>query len=151
MAKEKNYSQYQPIIDHFRKDEYVDAVSRMYTMAGLAMPEIDGKNDNKTECAKAFLIWLAISAFGASSSSDIALCEMALLEGYYSGLGMQERRIKYLSESNYHTKGNPDGVDNKDLPYDVLSKRAKQFNKTDTPIFELKTSMLFLRKHVKNI
>ncbi len=136
MAKEKNYSQYQPIIDHFRKDEYVDAVSRMYTMAGLAMPEIDGKNDNKTECAKAFLIWLAISAYGVSSSSDIALGEMALLEGYYSGLGMQERRKIFLTESNFHTKANLEGVENKDLPYAVLAEKARQFNKTDTPIFE---------------
>ena len=136
MAKEKNYSQYQPIIDHFRKDEYVDAVSRMYTMAGLAMPEIDGKNDNKTECAKAFLIWLAISAYGVSSSSDIALGEMALLEGYYSGLGMQERRKIFLTESNFHTKANLEGVENKDLPYAVLTEKARQFNKTDAPIFE---------------
>ena len=136
MAKEKNYSQYQPIIDHFRKDEYVDAVSRMYTMAGLAMPEIDGKNDNKTECAKAFLIWLAISAYGVSSSSDIALGEMALLEGYYSGLGMQERRKIFLTESNFHTKANLEGVENKDLPYAVLAEKARQFNKTDAPIFE---------------
>lgn len=132
----KNYSDYQVIIADFRDDAYSDAVDRMYKMVGLTTPESNVNGDNKTERAKAFLIWLAISAFGASSSSDIALCEMALLEGYYSGLGMQERRIKYLSESNYHTKGNPDGVDNKDLPYDVLSKRAKQFNKTDTPIFE---------------
>ena len=106
----KNYSDYQVIIADFRDDAYSDAVDRMYKMVGLTTPESNVNGDNKTERAKAFLIWLAISAFGASSSSDIALCEMALLEGYYSGLGMQERRIKYLSESNYHTKGNPDGV-----------------------------------------
>lgn len=132
----KSYSDYQPIIDDFRDDAYVDAVDRMYKMAGLTTPAIDTKIDNKTECAKAFLIWLAISAFGASSSSDMALGEMALLEGYYSGLGMQGRRVKFLTESNYHTKGNPDGVENKDLPYDVLREKAKQFNKTDTPVFE---------------
>ena len=136
MANEKNYSQYQPVIDHLRKDEYVDAVDRMYKMAGLTTPAIDTKIDNKTECAKAFLIWLAISAFGASSSSDIALGEMALLEGYYSGLGMQERRVKFLVESNYHTKANTDGVENKDLPYSILTKKAGQFNKTDAPVFE---------------
>lgn len=134
MAKENNYSQYQPIIDHFRKDEFVDAVDRMYKMAGLSTPKTD--RNNKNECVKAFLIWLAISAFGASSSADIALGEMALLQGYYSGLGMQERRVKYLTESNYHTKANPDGVENKDLPYTILKKKASQFNKTDTPIFE---------------
>lgn len=132
----KSYSDYQPIIDDFRDDAYADAVDRMYKMAGLTTPAIDTKKDNKTECAKAFLIWLAISAFGASSSSDMALGEMALLEGYYSGLGMQGRRVKFLTESNYHTKGNPDGVENKDLPYEVLREKAKQFNKTDTPVFE---------------
>ena len=132
----KSYSDYQPIIDDFRDDAYADAVDRLYKMAGFTPPVIDKKTDNKTECAKAFLIWLASSAFGASSSSDIALGEMALLEGYYSGLGMQERRVKFLIESNYHTKGNPDGVENKDLPYDVLREKAKQFNKTDTPVFE---------------
>ena len=97
----KSYSDYQPIIDDFRDDAYADAVDRIYKMAGFTPPVIDKKTDNKTECAKAFLIWLAISAFGASSSSDIVLGEMALLEGYYSGLGMQERRVKFLIESNY--------------------------------------------------
>lgn len=132
------YSPYQAIIDDFRDDAFADAVDRMYSMDGLSTPEIDAKRDSKTECAKAFLIWLAISAFGVSSSykADLALGEMALLAGYYSGLGMQERRVKYLAESNYHIKSNPDGVDNKDLPYEVLKEKAKQFNKTDAPIFE---------------
>ncbi len=133
-----NQSGYNAIICDLRDLMFSSALDRTFKMAGLATPTIDERLDNKEECAKAFFISLAVSAFGASSSykADLILSEMALLTGFYGGLGMQERRVKYLVESNYHIKRNPGDVENKDLPYDVLSDRAKQFNKTDAPIFE---------------
>ena len=129
---------YSPIISGLRQRDFTNSVDLMFRYANLNSPTIDERKDNKEECAKAFLIHLAVTAFGVSSSykADLVLSEMALLEGYYSGVGLQERRVKILIESNYHVKRNPDDVDNKDLPYEVLSDRAKQFNKTDAPIFE---------------
>ena len=129
---------YSPIISGLRDREFANSVDLMFRYANLNSPTTDERTDNREECAKAFLIHLAVTAFGVSSSykTDLILSEMALLEGYYSGVGLQERRVKFLIESNYHVKRNPDDVDNKDLPYEVLSDRAKQFNKTDAPIFE---------------
>ena len=129
---------YSPIISGLRQRDFANSVDLMFRYANLNPPTIDERKDNKEECAKAFLIHLAVTAFGVSSSykADLILSELALLEGYYSGVGMQERRVKFLVESNYHVKRNPDDVDNKDLPYDVLSDRASNLNQTDKKIFK---------------
>lgn len=56
------------------------------------------------EDAKAFLVHLAIDTFGIDYRSDIVLCSWGLLRGYDRIQSVTERRIKFITESNFQSK-----------------------------------------------
>lgn len=126
---------YEYLIDDFKNNVHGFIVERLFEEATVKMPPIDNTRDSQDECAKAFLIWLAISAFGISLNSDIVLCHMGLLNGYSMIDGVIERRKKFFLDSNYYRFANSKRIQySRQMSIEDISKKAKNFNKTDIPL-----------------
>ena len=129
-------TKYGYIIEDLRKNVFEDVVNELFKTAEVSIPKIDEETDSRVECAKAFLIWLAISRFGISIESDIVLCHMGLLKGYSTITGLQDRRKKLFIESNYLFSGRNGTFESKDMTENELNYQANQFNKVDKPLLE---------------
>lgn len=91
-------TKYGYIIEDLRKNVFEEVVNELFKTAEVSIPKIDEETDSRDECAKAFLIWLAISRFGISIESDIVLCHMGLLKGFSIALSfvlLRPRNIHY--------------------------------------------------------
>ena len=129
-------TKYGYIIEDLRKNVFEQVVNELFKTAKVSIPQIDEEIDSRDECAKAFLIWLAISRFGISIESDIVLCHMGLLKGYSTITGLQDRRKKLFIESNYLFSGRNGTFESKDMTENELNYQARQFNKVDKPLLE---------------
>lgn len=127
-------SKYQAVLDNIRKERCSIIVKELYEAAGITLPGINKRCDTEEQCARAVLIWLAISTFDISIKSDIVLCALGLLDGYSEIQGVQQRREKFFIDSNYAFKVGKKLVYAADLSDDQLDYQARQFNKTDGPL-----------------
>lgn len=93
---------YEYIVEDLKNGQHKENVEHLFKESGVNLPQIDEKTDSRHECAKAFLIWLAVSAFGISSKSDLILCYMGLLNGYSQISKVQDRRKKLIHDSYEH-------------------------------------------------
>lgn len=127
-------SKYDYVIEDLRRNVFSEVVNELFHIAKAPIPAINERVDSRDECAKAFLIWLAVARFGISIEADIVLCHMGLLRGYSSIIGLQDRRKKFFIDSNYLFSGKKGSFNSLDLNEDELNYQASQFNKVDKPL-----------------
>ena len=138
MATVSDQFDYKYIFDYARNGYYFDAARVLFDEAGLTFPAIDKKQDDVSQCSKAFWIALAVDKYGDTYQTDIVLYALGLLDGYY-GMGAEARRLKYFIESNYKGKKADTAflmTENKTLSEQEIKSKANALYKTENPLLE---------------